>query len=70
MAKKTWPAGEHHLFPKKFQVNLLMKALFGNLTSHRSGPEHVRSHRRIKEHGIFGAAALDDADRARKGRKR
>ena len=69
MPEKTWRAGEHHLFPKKFQINLLTKALFGNLTSHRSGPEHVRSHRRIKKYGIFGAAVLDDADRARR-RKR
>ena len=71
MAKKTWRAGEHHLFPKKDQVTPFMKALFGNVTSHRSGPGHVQSHRRIKEVGIFGAALLDDADRyARKGRKR
>jgi hypothetical protein len=71
MAKKTWRAGEHHLFPKKSQKTPLEKTLFGNVTSHRSGPEHVRSHRRIKEVGIFGAAVLDDADRwARKSKKR
>ncbi|MDH5695945.1 MAG: hypothetical protein OEZ00_04995 [Dehalococcoidia bacterium] len=56
--------------PKKDQVTHFMKALFGNVTSHRSGKKHVQSHRRIKEVGIFGAAVLDDVDRARKGRKR
>ncbi len=70
MAKKTWRAGEHHLFPKKFQKTPFAKALFGNVTSHRSGPKHVESHRRIKEVGPFGAAVLDDMDRVRKGRKR
>jgi hypothetical protein len=71
MAKKTWRAGEHHLFPKKLQTSPFAKALFGNVTSHRSGKGHVESHRRIKEVGIFGAALLDDADKwARKSKKR